>query len=117
MHNAQPWRFRGVFATCTIELRAAPERTLLVTDPSGRAVHIACGAALLNLRLAAAVAGREPVVQLLADPDQSLLLATLRLAGPPRAPPAERPPPASIPRRPTNPGPLSRRPVSPASLA
>ena len=117
MHNTQPWRFRVVFATCTIELRADPERTLLVTDPSGRAVHIACGAALLNLRLAAAVAGREPVVQLLADPDQSLLLATVRLAGPHRAQPDERELHAAITRRHTNRGPFSGRPVPPGVLA
>jgi len=117
MHNTQPWRFRVVFATCTIELRADPERTLLVTDPSGRAVHIACGAALLNLRLAAAVAGREPVVQLLADPDQPLLLATVRLAGPHRAQPDERELHAAITRRHTNRGPFSGRPVPPGVLA
>ena len=60
MHNTQPWRFRVLPAAATIELYADPERMLRIGDPSGRAVHIACGAALLNLRLAAAVAGREP---------------------------------------------------------
>jgi nitroreductase len=109
MHNTQPWRFRVRRASHTIELRADPERTLPYGDPSGRAVHIACGAALFNLRLAAAVAGRQPVVQLLPDPGQPLLLATVRLAGPHQAMPAERDLHASITRRHTNRGPFSGR--------
>jgi len=117
MHNTQPWRFRVLPAPPAIELRADPERMLPVTDPSGRAVYIACGAALLNLRLAAAVAGREPVVQLLPDPGQPLLLATVRLAGPHRALPDERELHAAITRRHTNRGPYSGRQVPPGALA
>ena len=52
MHNTQPWRFRYLPARQTIELRADPARRLRFSDPAGRAVHIACGAALFNLRLA-----------------------------------------------------------------
>jgi nitroreductase len=115
MHNTQPWRFR--VSNDTVELRADRERMLPVTDPTGRAVHIACGAALLNLRLAAAVAGREPVVQLLPDPDQPLLLATVRLAGPHHAGPGERELHAAITRRHTNRGPFSGRPVPPMVAA
>ena len=115
MHNTQPWRFR--VSNDTVELRADPERMLPVTDPAGRAVYIACGAALLNLRLAAAVAGREPVVQLLPDPGQPLLLATVRLAGPHRASPGERELHAVITQRHTNRGPFSGRPVPPIVAA
>jgi nitroreductase len=115
MHNTQPWRF--TVSQDAIELRADPERTLPVADPAGRAVHIACGAALLNLRLAAAVAGREPVVQLLPDPDQPLLLATVRLAGPHRALSAERELHAAITLRHTNRGPFSGHPVPAGVLA
>ena len=115
MHNTQPWRFR--VSQEAIELRADPERMLPVVDPAGRAVHIACGAALLNLRLAAAVAGREPVVQLLPYPDEPLLLATVRLAGPHRAGPTERDLHAAIARRHTNRGPFSGGPVPPGVLA
>jgi hypothetical protein len=82
MHNTQPWRFRVLRASQTIELHADPSRMLPYGDPHGRAVHIACGAALFNLRLAVAVAGREPVVRLFPDPGQPQLLAALRLAGP-----------------------------------
>jgi nitroreductase len=115
MHNTQPWRFK--VCQDLIELRADPERRLPVTDPAGRAVHIACGAALLNLRLAAAVADREPVVRLLPDPDQPLLLATVRLAGPHQADEAERDLHAAITRRHTNRGPFSERPVPASVLA
>jgi nitroreductase len=117
MHNTQPWRFKVLPATATIELYADPERMLRIGDPSGRAVHIACGAALLNLRLAATVAGREPVVQLLPDPDQPLLLAVVRLAGPRQARPDERELHAAVTRRNTNRGPFSGRPVPPGILA
>ncbi len=117
MHNTQPWRFRVRSAADTIELHADPARALRYSDPRGRAVHIACGAALFNLRLAAAVAGREPVVRLLPDPGQPLLMATVGLAGPYRAQPAERELHAAITRRHTNRGPFSGRPVPPGVLA
>jgi nitroreductase len=117
MHNTQPWRFRVLREAQAIELHADPERALRYGDPDGRAVHIACGAALFNLRLAAAVAGREPVVQLLPDPDRPLLLATVRLAGPHRAQPAERELHAVIALRHTNRRPFSGRPVPPGVLA
>ena len=67
MHNTQPWRFRFDPASQTIGLYADPARVLRVGDPDGRALHIACGAALFNLRLAAAVVGRQPVVRLIPD--------------------------------------------------
>jgi nitroreductase len=115
MHNTQPWRFR--VSKDMIELRADPERRLAVADPAGRAMYIACGAALLNLRLAAAIAGREPAVTLLPDPGQPLLLATVRLAGPHQAAPAERELHAAITLRHTNRGPFRTRPVPPGVLA
>src|SRR5713101_897822 len=67
MHNTQPWRFRVRQASRTIELRADPARQLPYSDPDGRAVHIACGAAVFNLRLAAAVAGWQASVLLLPE--------------------------------------------------
>ena len=115
MHNTQPWRFR--VSNDMVELRADPERMLPVIDPAGRAVYIACGAALLNLRLAAAVAAREPVVQILPYPDQPLLVATVRLAGPHQATEDERELHAAIIQRHTNRGPFSGRPVPPDAAA
>ena len=117
MHNTQPWRFRVRRYAHVIELYADPARALPHSDPDGRAIHIACGAALLNLRLAAAVAGREPVVTLLPDPLQPVLLATVRLAGPYQAQTAESELYAAISRRHTNRLPFSGRPVPPAVLA
>jgi nitroreductase len=117
MHNTQPWRFRFQPADQTIELYADPSRMLKYGDPHGRAVHIACGAALLNLRLAVAVAGREPVVRLCPDPRQPLLLAALRLAGPYRPGEADTGLLAAVAARHTNRRPFSNRPVPPGVLA
>jgi nitroreductase len=117
MHNTQPWRFRVLRADQTIELYADPSRMLRYADPHGRAVHLACGAALFNLRLAVAVAGREPVVRLLSDPGQPLLLAALRLAGPYRPSEADTELHAAIAARHTNRRPFSNRPLPPGVLA
>jgi nitroreductase len=115
MHNTQPWRF--AVRRDMIELRADPDRLLPVADPDGRGVLIACGAALFNLRLAAKAAGREPVIQLLPDPADPLLVATVRLAGPYQATPAERELQTAIALRHTNRAPFSGRPVPPGVLA
>jgi nitroreductase len=79
MHNTQPWRFRIWEPGHVIELRIDPARMLPVADPQGRAAYIACGAALLNLRIAAAAAGWRPRVTLLQDVGQPLTLADVRL--------------------------------------
>ncbi|MFI1539787.1 Acg family FMN-binding oxidoreductase [Streptomyces anandii] len=82
IHNTQPWRFRLDPATETLQIRAAAERGLRHIDPAGRALHVSVGCALLNLRVAAAHFGREPVTRLLPRPDLPTLLATVRLGGP-----------------------------------
>ncbi len=117
MHNTQPWRFRVRHQAQAIDLRIDPGRTLKYGDPHGRAVHIACGAALFNMRLAAAVAGREAAIQLLPDPGQPLLIATVRLGAAHRAQAGERDLHAAIARRRTNRRPFSGRPVPPGVLA
>ncbi len=117
MHNTQPWRFRFDSGRQTIELYADPARMLRFGDPDGRAVHIACGAALLNLRLAAIVAGRQPLVRLIPTVTQRQLLATVRLAGPCQPQPDEIELHAAIPARRTNRSPFSGRPVPPGILA
>lgn len=69
-HNTQPWRFRvGEHA---VDLLADRTRALPVNDPHDRELTISCGAALMNLRIAAAHAGFGVDVRLLpsaADPD------------------------------------------------
>jgi nitroreductase len=117
LHNTQPWRFGFARASQTIKLYADPSRMLGHSDPNGRAVHIACGAALFNLRLAVAVAGREPVVRLLPDAAEPMLLAVLRLGGSRRADQAEEELHAAIPDRHTNRQPFSNRAVPPGVLA
>jgi nitroreductase len=116
MHNTQPWRFRVLPASQEIELHADPSRALRFSDAHGRAVHIACGAALFNLRLAVLMAGREPAVRLLPDPDQPLLLATVRLAGIQHPGETDRELYAAIATRRTNRRPYSNIPVPPGVL-
>ncbi len=111
MHNTQPWRFRYRETDHTIELYADPARVLRHSDPAGRAVHIACGAALFNLRLAIAAAGREPVVRLLPHSSDPLLLAAVRIAGRYRQRSSERELYASIGRRHSSREPFADRPV------
>jgi hypothetical protein len=86
-------------------------------DPHGRAAHIACGAALFNLRVAAAAAGLRPDIRLLPDPGQPLLLAEIRLTGRHQATSWERELKAAIPRRQTNQKPFSSRVVPPGIRA
>jgi nitroreductase len=116
-HNSQPWRFRFDLASQTISLYADPERMLPVSDPAGHGLHIACGAALFNLRLAIAVAGRHPVVRLTPNAEQPLLIAAVRLAGPCQPQQQEIELYATIAERRTNRSPFSPRPVPPGIRA
>jgi hypothetical protein len=53
---------------------------LWVADPSGRALHLSCGAALFNLRLAIRMLGARPLVWPLPDPlGEPTLLASVQL--------------------------------------
>ncbi len=79
--NTQPWRL--VVRDTVVDVYADLTRSLPVTDPDGRELTLACGAALFNLRVAAAHAGREPVVRLLPHRAVPTLLASVRLAGGP----------------------------------
>jgi len=75
LHNSQPWRFRRIGDT--VEVRADPARRLPIADPTGQAVRLACGAAILNLRLVFATAGHPVRVDLLPDRTDPDLLARL----------------------------------------
>ncbi|MEE1786702.1 hypothetical protein PUR71_27930 [Streptomyces sp. SP17BM10] len=85
IHNTQPWRFRLDAAHRTFEVYAERRHPLPHTDPNGRAVHLSVGTALCNLAAAAVHLGWEPVVRLLPRGDRPGPLATVRLAGAPRA--------------------------------
>jgi hypothetical protein len=82
IHNTQPWRYRLDPDTVTIEVRAAPERSLPHIDAAGRGLHVSVGAAVFNLRVAVTRSGWEPVVRLLPRPADPVCLAAVRLAGP-----------------------------------
>ncbi|MGP4050420.1 Acg family FMN-binding oxidoreductase [Streptomyces sp. 2A115] len=82
MHNAQPWKFRFVRDSGTVQVRSDLERAMPRADPTTCALHLGCGAALFNLRVAAAHAGWEPATELLPDLADPQLLATVRLTTP-----------------------------------
>jgi hypothetical protein len=79
MHNAQPWRFRFVTSERVLLLYADLDRAMPRSDPGNRALHIGCGAALFNLRVAAAQAGLALETDLLPDPAEPLRLTAVRL--------------------------------------
>ncbi|AJE83635.1 hypothetical protein SLNWT_3259 [Streptomyces albus] len=79
MHNAQPWSFRYTPATRTFHLYADLSRAMLHADPSTRGLHLGCGAALLNLRVAAAHAGWSTATTLLPQSGSPTWLAAMRL--------------------------------------
>ncbi|MFH0245773.1 Acg family FMN-binding oxidoreductase [Streptomyces sp. HK10] len=78
-HNTQPWVFRRA-ADGTVELRADRSRALRVNDPDERELFISCGAALLNLRVAARHHGLAAAVDPLPDPADDALCARVTLS-------------------------------------
>ena len=64
-HDTQPWRFR--IGEQAIDLFADRTRALPVNDPDDRELTISCGAALLNLRAAAASVRLKVTVRLLPE--------------------------------------------------
>lgn len=75
LHNSQPWRWHCT--SSAIELYADAGHALPATDPDDRELLIACGAALLNLRLAIRAHDVYPVVRLLPSGEQRDLLAVV----------------------------------------
>lgn len=112
VHNTQPWRF--VAREDRLEVWADPARRLPILDPSGRALHLSCGAALA---LAEVYAGAHAVGCTLrpfptaGEPDH---LADLVLDGPEGAP-QDRDLAEALPVRRTDRRPFDPRPV-PAEL-
>jgi hypothetical protein len=77
VHNTQPWRF--VLRPDGFDLVADEQRQLHVLDPTGRLLHLSCGAALTNARVAARALGLTAEVVLLPEPDRPALLARVTL--------------------------------------
>lgn len=70
-HNTQPWRF--LINVDDVEVFTDHRRALPAVDPYGRELLMACGAAFYNLRVAAEYFGQNYDLQLLPDPQRSLL--------------------------------------------
>lgn len=109
VHNTQPWRFRADGER--IEIRADRNRQLGYLDPTGRQLHVSCGAAIEFAYLTARSIGRECEVRLLPDPDDADLLAVLHLGGSAAPTPTEQRLAEAIAIRYTDRGPYSDRPV------
>jgi len=80
VHNTQPWRF--VADGDVIEVRSEPSRQLGYLDPTGRQLHVSCGAAIEFAYIAARACGRACDVALLPDAGDRELLARLTLGEP-----------------------------------
>jgi nitroreductase len=79
IHNTQPWRWR--VAGAVLELHAARQRQLGVTDPLGRMLTVSCGAALHHARVALAAEGCQSTVELMPDAEDPDLLARITVTG------------------------------------
>ncbi|MFG1912309.1 Acg family FMN-binding oxidoreductase [Kribbella sp. NPDC048928] len=78
LHNTQPWRFE--VQGLAVDVLLDEERKLPLEDPSGRAVHIAVGAAVFNIQVAAAILGHETQVAVQPDPVRPEVTARVFLA-------------------------------------
>ena len=111
--GTEPWSFH--VADDSVLLRTDAARKLPVTDPQGRELLISCGAALLNLRIAAASHEYELNVTIFPDERQSEIVAKATL-GPGGASTSDRQLRKTITMRRTNRGGFGTRPL-PQGLA
>ncbi|MFF5342327.1 Acg family FMN-binding oxidoreductase [Streptomyces althioticus] len=111
IHNTQPWRFGFDLGSRSVTVHADRSRSLALADPDGRALYLSVGAAVFNLRVAAAHLGWQPAPHLLPDPHDPDLLATVRLTVPATAPPDHRTLYAAVARRHSSRMPFTGRPV------
>ncbi|MCU1683047.1 MAG: hypothetical protein JWQ81_3786 [Amycolatopsis sp.] len=108
-YNTQPWRF--VLTAGGVDLFLDADRVLAVVDPDGREARLACGAALLNFRLAVAAAGRACAIDLMPDRTRPDLLARVTLGAVKRPSSGEIRLAAAVPRRFSNRRPFVDQPV------
>ncbi|MEU1279246.1 nitroreductase [Streptomyces sp. NPDC005805] len=113
MHNAQPWTFRFRPGDGLLQLRREPSRSMPATDLGDRAQHLGCGAALFNLRVAAARHGWLPRTTLLPSPDEPELLAELSFRRSDADPEGLAELYEALPRRRTSREPFTGEPVPP----
>ncbi len=109
MHNTQPWRFR--FRHRTVEVHKDPNRELAAEDPHGRMTLIGVGAAVLNLRVAAASLGLTSTVSAVQDVDRPNVVAEVTVESAASEPVDPAPLFPYLSRRRTNRHPYADRPV------
>lgn len=118
--NTQPWAFTVETFTHgqsgVLELWLDPERCLEQIDPTRREAVLACGAALLNLRLALVGAELLPEVRLCPDPASRDLLATVTVRSTTHEPPEATALRAAVLARTTSRGPFPAEPLAPEVL-
>jgi len=110
IHNSQPWRFE--VHGPVVDVRLDEERILPVSDPAGRAARIATGAAVFNVRVAAAMLGHESRTAIDPDPARPDVVARLFLTSRTVPIPGLSSLYREIARRRTYRGPLLDQPVS-----
>ncbi len=106
-HNAQPWIFE--IEGDEVRIYADRTRALPVADPDGRQLVMSCGAALVNLRLAAAHYGHASSLEIVPGHRRDGLLARVRLEERCASTPEAEEMFQAIPRRRTNRLPLDGR--------
>ncbi|MGW5194542.1 Acg family FMN-binding oxidoreductase [Kribbella sp. NPDC004138] len=79
MHNTQPWRFE--VHGPVVDVLLDEERGLPFEDVSGRAAHLGIGAAVFNLRVAAAMLGHQTRFATCPDPARPEIKARVYLEG------------------------------------
>jgi hypothetical protein len=106
-HNSQPWLFE--IEGDELRVYADPTRCLPVADPDGRQLVMGCGAAMVNLRFAAAHFGHATSLEILPGHRRDGLLARVRLEERSASTPETEEMFRAIPRRRTNRLPLDGR--------
>jgi nitroreductase len=99
-HNTQPWLFE--VGADHVDVVLDESRILPVADPRGREARMACGAALLNMRMSLRSQGLHVHWKLLPDVGRPTLLARVRANTREAPQPDEKVLTAAIPRRHTN---------------
>ncbi|GAB3433464.1 nitroreductase family protein [Flindersiella endophytica] len=116
MYNTQPWRF-SIGPDRVLRICADSDRLLPISDPGGRALYLATGAAIRNLRLSVRRIGYEPEVRYRPDRSTASVLAEVRLGDRPAGfTRAEEVLLHAVARRHTNRFPFARKQIPATSL-
>ncbi|MGC0343168.1 Acg family FMN-binding oxidoreductase [Streptomyces sp. SLBN-8D4] len=116
-HNSQPWFFVEEGHDRAFEVHADAGRRMPLTDPGGREMVIACGAALFNVRTAVRHLGFRPIVEVLPEPADQDFLARVAFGAHAAPTDDEETLARALPLRHTHRGPFGPEPVTEALLA